>query len=485
MNDENNTPIINTTDVQMSSTPHDDDKTTDETPVATKEFDISADLDIKPVTNTVLPPPETKEDQKPFVSTLNVLNSVKVPEAKPAPVEQKPIEQNQKWGDLQSTVSGMIPEKYKSTPKAEAKQVEAAPVPVVQNPNLKPLRTYEGDIAEALAHKRTSVATIAIAESKKRDGQDAISNNTNTENTHSGVGKKILLILLSLILIGAGVIGAYYLYTKSPLATTTKTPVTTQPIVIKSIIPSDSQVNISIDNLNPEQIKQKVLNEINNSKTPNTIKEIILTKNKDNQKTKPATNQMTDLMKITAPSILVKSLLSDWMLGTYTDELGNTDTFVVVMSDFFQDSFAGMLQWENVMADDLKSYITTSPIKNIVNGPPLPSTTATISKPATKTSTKITTTNKTTKKSAPVSVSTSTEISTSTPTEEPVIPYQTIRGQFNDRIIRSRDARVFKTSDGKTLFVYSFIDNKHLIFTGKENTLSGIISRLEKQAFVR
>jgi hypothetical protein len=60
-------------------------------------------------------------------------------------------------------------------------------------------------------------------------------------------------------------------------------------------------------------------------------------------------------MDITAPSILVKSFLPDWMLGIYTDEQGNNDFFVTANSDFFQDSFAGMLNWEKVIIEEARA----------------------------------------------------------------------------------------------------------------------------------
>ena len=64
-------------------------------------------------------------------------------------------------------------------------------------------------------------------------------------------------------------------------------------------------------------------------------------------------------------------------------------------------------------------------------------------------------------------------------------PYTTIRGKFEDRIVKNKDVRAFRTDAGTTLFLYSFIDNTHLVVTSNENTLAEILSRLEKQSFVR
>ena len=137
---------------------------------------------------------------------------------------------------------------------------------------------------------------------------------------------------------------------------------------------------------------------------------------------------MLELMDIPAPNILARSLTPSWMLGIFTDNANNKNPFIVVTNNFFQNAFAGMLAWENVMPDDLKQYLYSS---------------------------------------------------------DPIFPYLTVRGQFKDRIIMNKDVREFVTSQGKTLFLYSFIDNSRLVIAGNEATLSEIIARLEKSAFVR
>jgi len=57
------------------------------------------------------------------------------------------------------------------------------------------------------------------------------------------------------------------------------------------------------------------------------------------------------------PDIVLRALSDDWMLGVYADPNGTKTVFVVATVDYFQNAFAGMLQWESVMADDLKQYL--------------------------------------------------------------------------------------------------------------------------------
>lgn len=493
---------------------------------STKIFDISSDFDIKPANETedatptksdvgsvtvvnkaastpnpqiVKPAPTPNiptQTRTPFPSKLNVL-SAQADMVGQAPNPTTPItqtiSQNQIPNPQIKTQSAPInaPNPAPIATAATNPSTVANPTPannpnpsnvIYQSPNVRPLRTYEGDMAEILAHKRTSVATIAIAENKRKEGQEVISNKTTEVKESSGAGRKVLLFILSLILIGAGVIGGYYLYTKSPLVTTKPTTTYTPKPVIKSIIPADRHESLSIDGKTRNELREELMRELQKQYEPNTVTDIIVTKNTNGAKNKVPLADMLNIMDITAPNILVKSFLPDWMLGIYTDEQGNNDYFVTANSDFFQDSFAGMLNWEKVMADDIRSYITNENIKNIVNGPPLPQTTVEAKKPEVKTVTKSTNKKATTTKIATTSAETT---ATTTPADETIAPFPTLRGQFSDRIIKSRDARVFKTSEGKTLFIYSFINGKTLIISGKESTLSELITRLEKQAYVR
>jgi hypothetical protein len=75
----------------------------------------------------------------------------------------------------------------------------------------KPIRTYESDIAEAIANKKTSVLNIAIEEKKRTDGTQSatISNSSTTKTSSSGSLKKFFMLLLSIILIAGGIVGGY------------------------------------------------------------------------------------------------------------------------------------------------------------------------------------------------------------------------------------------------------------------------------------
>ncbi|HTK32965.1 MAG TPA: hypothetical protein VL335_00250 [Candidatus Paceibacterota bacterium] len=326
----------------------------------------------------------------------------------------------------------------------------------------KALRTYESDVADVLAHKKISTATIALAEQKKSTGQNYLGESAESvENkaNKSQILEKLLFALAGIVLIGGGIGGAYYFYSLSPLAgSQAPAPQITAPA---SIVPADTHATLAVDGMNPVSIISAVRKEIAKQQENDTVKEIILVQSKNGQRFRVSGPDIASMMDISAPDILLRALSNNWMLGVYADKNGAKDIFVVASIDYFQNAFAGMLQWENVMADDLKQYFYSSAPADI------------------------STVNDSTQNTALASTS-EVNGASSTPTDSyrGDSRYTVIRGTFTDRIIRNKDVREFVTANG-TLFLYSFIDNNKLVITGSESTLSAILERLEQKAFVR
>ena len=367
--------------------------------------------------------------------------------------------------DLQSAVSSILPDGSGSQ--------TAKKYPAGTNPGLKNLRTYEGDIADVMSHKRTSTASIAIAETKKSEGEEVISNKVDSEPSYAL--RNISLTILSLLLIGGGAFGAYYLYKISPLyqmiGSTPQTTPASQAQTVPSLVPADTQVVISIDKLGTQATIEKIQSEMAKTQPADSIKEIILTKTTNGAVTRVSSTDMVSLLETSAPDILTRSLAPDWMLGVYQDSNGQENMFVVATNDFFQNTFAGMLQWESSMPDDLRPYLPaiTQPQANAIVPTGISTGLATSTK-------------KTLKNATSTAVAASTTDSTS-PVSAQALPI--IKGRFVDRIIKNKDVREYVTTDGHVMFLYSFIDDSKLIITGNEDTLSEILARLEKQSFLR
>ncbi|MEI6396541.1 MAG: hypothetical protein WCO48_00485 [Candidatus Taylorbacteria bacterium] len=319
---------------------------------------------------------------------------------------------------------------------------------------LKTLRTYESDVADILAKRNTSAVTIALAESRKSRGGEIIGNGDSFDSSQTG--KKIIVIVISIILVVGGVFGAYYLYSISPLA---PSPVVSKPAPgYSSVVPVDSQTVLTVDLAAPYDIENKIKSELAKSQAPKTIRELVLVATNNTDTKNPTVARIPAPAVITAlnismPDILYRSIAPSWLLGIYANALGQKSIFVVVTNNFFQNSFAGMLQWENLMADDLKAFLVPSGVNNIAN----------------------------------ISNFSNQQIgtSTATSTDQYISQYTVLRGQFIDKIIKNKDIREFIGIDGKTIFLYSFIDNSRIIFTAEESLVTEIINRLEKQTNLR
>jgi len=421
-----------------------------------------------PISTTIPPPPQ----EIPKVPPAPILTDIPKPPAflvkavESVPLPSSPVKS---IGSIPlKDISGQFAPNNRTMPgNPAAKTLGATPAPYIdgkikveESPELKNLRTYESDVAEALSHKNISVASIAIAESiKKEEAVYQPIQDTEISQVAESAPKnhpvfKMLLIVLIIIFIGGGVGGAYYLYSKSPLAPSPKTA--PESITNSSgVVSINTEEVINIQGMDITAIRDRIAVAVNKPHSPGNIHELIFT----NGQNRVTEIEMLTLMQINAPDILKRSLTNPWMLGIYTDEMGENDVFVAATTNFFQNTFAGMLQWENIIADDLKSYISSA--RGIVNDPPISSAVEVFG------------------------INSSTTTLVSQPPSSSIDQYFTLRGQFEDRIIMNKDVRVFRTTDRNILFLYSFINNSTLVFTTKEQTLVEILNRLEKRAFMR
>jgi hypothetical protein len=295
----------------------------------------------------------------------------------------------------------------------------------------KALRTFEGDIQEAVEKRNASTASMVIAEQAK-----TVPSSLEQKRPPSNLWKKLLISIASILLICIGVGGGLYIYLKSPLAPSA--PAVPAPAGIPSIIPTDSQKTLDVSGLGSDAARAAVESALSSTANGNgSILQIVPV-----EKTTAGTESMLDasdflsLLALPAPDILSRSLNGQWMLGTY-DDGGTAAPFMILTDDFFQNAYAGMITWESTMPDDLSNVFGYAD-------------------------------------------KTSEESGTST-----IASYFTIQGSFKDGVIENKDVRLFTAANGAALVLYSFVDNDTIVITTDENALAGIINRLEKQTFTR
>lgn len=285
---------------------------------------------------------------------------------------------------------------------------------------LKPIRTYKNDLAEVMINKKTSIVSIAAAENKRRTQSiDLIRDKQEKESYF----RKFGIIILSVVLIIVGGGSAFYFYLGSGVE-----PV--EPNVkIVSIIFSDNDEEFEITGLS----KRQILNKLNILKDEasmalGNIKNIFITESFIGEegiekKFIVSTKDFLDVIGIHAPPSFLRSLDQQFMIGVHTFD-GN-QPFIILRTNSYENAFAGMLEWEKEIKDDLFPLFGNTDILI----------------PAGKTA-------------------------------------LTPASFFSDMVIKNQDIRALKNSDGKIEIMYAFIGQNTIIITTNEHTFTEIVTRI-------
>lgn len=432
-----------------------------------KVFDITPDLNISPAK-------DEPENVPVKLDISNIITGENIEPPQINPVPKIPDQESKPFGPANPPAKTIGQNKTYFTDKQEDKTPQATTLqeavasmdkklneqqkPTTKNidPNIKTIRTYERDFAEAISKRKLSKSSFVIAENEKKVEKEKVNppvqediepSQTKTKNrqpNESHTAKNFLIGSLSAILVFGGLYAGYYLYTKSifgninikiPFSLSFLKNMTTPdpnvgPIqkIGASVINPDSKITIPVDGKNKNNIIEQINQELIKNEKEGSIKEIILTETKDNETKRLSIKKFIESEQTFAPEIFKRSLTDRWMLGVYYGKNQQNSAFAILTNDFFQNNFAGIIQWEKNMITDLKDYMFTK---------------------------------------------------TSSVTD------LTLRGKFVDKIIKNRDVREYVQENGHIIFLYSFISNDKLVITNNEEALAEIIARLEKASFIR
>ena len=339
----------------------------------------------------------------------------------PAPQKEKPVITEKPKTFITPNIIVNPPPKSEPVP-VQMPVIPPKPIAKIENkPIIKPIPRTEPKIVNNI---KENIIEEDINESEKRN-----------------IIKPLLKVLLIMLFIGGGIYGAYYVYENNLLS---KTVPVEQKIIVPSIVSPNKQMTWNIDNINKTQLISQIYSQLKkNSQTSGKVLELILTEKvgePDKQKD-IAISGSTFIEKsgVSMPDVLKRSLTDKWMLGSYTEENDQITPFIILTTDFFQNTFAGMLSWDDNMPEDLSTLLNyREKAINIDN------------------------------------IASSSTLS-----------YFNIRGNFIDKQIMNRDLREFRASNGELLFLYSFISKNSLIITTTESAFIDIIKRIEKQTYIR
>ena len=276
--------------------------------------------------------------------------------------------------------------------------------PIKNDPSIKPVRTFKSDAEEAVRYKNVSTIDIAVAEQKKREATPI--EYIEPRESHSGIF--IATVIIVILVIG---VGWFYWFKTSQ----TEKP---EPIraSIETIIPYTAGSTLV---LNSESDSLVLIGAKLNAANTGLGNVYALVPTQNATSTVYADISLV-FANVNMPDRLARSLASEYMIGTYIYDVNGP--FIILKNTFFQNAFAGMLEWEKDMRNDLLPLIQVSH-----------------------------------------------------PSERSVTAYT---DKFEDVVVSNIDARALRGNDDRIILAYIFADPETIVIATSENTLKYVLDRL-------
>jgi len=283
--------------------------------------------------------------------------------------------------------------------------------------DIKVLRTYTSDMADAIRTNEVSVIKIALAEKEKREQEELY------RKAEGSKFSKVLLVIGGIILIIGAIVGSYLLYQKKKADDTLKPLLMTN---VDTFLSYDSKSYIDTTNVVTINDLLGVINQGSIGVTQGLINALFLTKMINNVPELITSKDFLSLIQSTAPDALTRSLTDKFLLGKYSNpnaanERSKSGTFLILETTDYNQAYASMISWENTMLKDLFVLFKVK-----VTG-----------------------------------------------TDDPLF-----EKQWKDIIINNRDARVLYGEDGTGILYYVFINKNDLLITDNIEALKEVTSRL-------
>jgi hypothetical protein len=278
---------------------------------------------------------------------------------------------------------------------------------ISSEPALNPIRTYGDDIAHTIKDQKESVLSINLAEKKKAEASQNLAEEQKKDIYAAEEGKRgrlITIISIILVVAGIGTITTFYFLSKR------------NNVVVKPNAPivADNHIVVTLQGLSRDQI----INEISSKKEQAIKNDNIYYLDLSSQNEALNLNPFLSAVSPNIPQYLLRSFGNKLDLGVYSEE--NKELFLLVSVNSMDNAFAGMLEWEKAIPDEVlplfsqSANSTNDPLKN---------------------------------------------------------------KNFQDVVINNKDARVLRDNDRNPVITYSFLDSKTLVITQSDSTLRELINR--------
>lgn len=278
---------------------------------------------------------------------------------------------------------------------------------------LKPLRTYQGDVAETLKKQKTSVVQMVLAEHDKKERFKEDSRATSKRNL------PIVAISAILALMGIGIIAGGAIYFINERAA----QIHVETAEVPSIIFAETAKGLDIAGLSPDSLTRAISTEVIGEKPRlDTILSVYFTKPAgsapETMAARISAQEFFTAIGSAMPDTLLRSLAQEFMFGIHA--FNGNEPFILLKTNFFENSFAGMLKWEERMAREILPLF----------GIPLESAIA--------------------------------------------------DKKFQDIVVKNRDLRALLNEQDDIVLLYTFYNKETIIITQTTSTLDEVISRLTR-----
>jgi len=299
---------------------------------------------------------------------------------------------------------------------------------------IKNLRTFQGDLADAIQDKNASLLSITLAERKRHDERKTQEPKPKiTPRTKKNFLS--LAVSIFLVIIGIGAISTILYFKKTspePIITAPEEPAIISYKAKKTYLAGDFDKNKFAE----------IISSIRSSWQAGSgdIFFIELLKSDEPEPVYLDTQIFFNSLKTRAPSSLIRAMGDEFMLGLSRTR-DNSDTFILIEIDSFEHAFPGMLEWEKTIYNDIGILFS--------------------------------------KKVLPIT-SNLQEGSTGTTT---LVNFENeIEDKFEDLTIKNKDIRILKNTRGETVLLYSFLTPKLVLITESQMTLENMLNKVSTPA---
>ena len=231
------------------------------------------------------------------------------------------------------------PEK-KDLPPISASGVQA------EDPRIKSLRTYQGDVQEAVVKNKFTSTNILAAEQNKK-GHSLMDFGGTKENS---VAKNKFFILVGSILLLLGIItivAVYYTRASQKIVVQQQT---------EALIPFSQEKDLSMAGITRQDLITNIVDDNKSAGLP--VNSVLYINTVDGQNNPDDISDLIGFLAPQMPPALIRSLDTKYMVGIYSFDVN--EPFIIFTVSDYASSFAGMLKWESAMPQDLDKLFSIS-----------------------------------------------------------------------------------------------------------------------------